>query len=131
MSFGSRIAIGVVALLCAAGFLMTALYPSSLPAGSVTCYGIAAFCMIIAIACFFPQSHPITLRLIGAMIFCTYVAYVSDSFRNQNLSRAIVGFLVWGIPSGYLAVMGKYPSWGTGAEAFNAKQKANSQKIRK
>lgn len=128
MSIGSRIAIGAVALLCAAGFFVTALDPSGLPAGAFIFYGMAAFCVVIAIACFFPQSHPITLRLIGIMIFCAYIAYVSDSFRTPNLGRAIVGFLVWGIPSGYLAVMGKYPSWGTGSEPFNAKQNRNRQK---
>ncbi|MUG96883.1 hypothetical protein F7734_32895 [Scytonema sp. UIC 10036] len=123
MSIGSRIAIGVVALLCAAIFLMMALSASSSPpAGAFFIYGIVAFCVVIAIACFFPQSHPITLRLIGIIIFCAYVAYVFDSFRTANLGQAIVGFLVWGIPSGYLAIMGKYPNWGTGSEAFNPKR---------
>ena len=128
MSIGSRIAIGVVALLCAAVFFIIALDPSSLAAGAFASYGIAAFFIAIAIACFFPQSHPITLRLIGIIIFAIYVAYVYESFLTQNLSRAVVGFLVWGIPSGYLAVMGKYPSWGTGSEAFNAKQNKNKLK---
>jgi asparagine N-glycosylation enzyme membrane subunit Stt3 len=120
MSLGSRIAVGAVALLCAAGFFMTALDPSGLPAGALVFYGMAGFCIVIAIACVFPQSHPVTLRLIGAIIF---LAYVSDSFHTQNLGRAFVGFLVWGIPSGYLAVMGKYPSWGKGSEGFTGKRK--------
>lgn len=127
MSLGSRIAIGIVALLSAVGFWMMALDPSGLPAGASVFYGMAAFCVVIAIACFFPQSHPITLRMIGAMIFCAYIGYLHTSFGTQNLSQAMMGFLVCGIPSGYLAIMGKYPSWGRGSEAFNAKQSKNRQ----
>ncbi|MBP0031973.1 MAG: hypothetical protein J7524_02250 [Roseofilum sp. Belize BBD 4] len=37
------------------------------------------------------------------------------------MGRAIVGFMVWGIPSGYLAVMGKYPSWGAASAGLNPK----------
>ncbi len=128
MSFGSRIAIGIVSLVCAAGFLMTALHPSGLPAGAFVFYGMAAFCVVIAIACLLPQSHPLTLRIIGAMIFCAYVAYVSDSFRTSNLIRAMVGFLVWGIPSSYLAIVGNYPWWGKASQGFNTKQNRNSPK---
>lgn len=120
MSIGSRIAIGVVSLVCAAGFFKTALAPSGLPAGAFVFYGIATLFVVIAIACFFPQSHPVTLRIIGATIFCTYVWYVVASFPTQNLSRAIIGFFVWGVPSGYLAIAGKYPLWGKGSQGFNA-----------
>ncbi|HLO52172.1 MAG TPA: hypothetical protein VK211_27480 [Kamptonema sp.] len=120
MSKGSRIAIGIVALLCALGFFMTALDPSGLPAGANVFYGMTGLCVTIAIACFFPKSHPITLRIIGATIFFFYAYYVIDSFRNQNLSRAIAGFFIWGLPSGYLAIAGKYPSWGKAGEVFNS-----------
>jgi hypothetical protein len=128
MSTGSRIAIGLVALLCAVGFFITALDPSGLPAGAAVFYGMAAFCVIIAIACFFPKTHPITLRIIGTMICLAYFAYVLDSIRNQNLVRAMVGFIIWGIPSGYLAIMGKYPSWGGGSQGLNAKQNSSRHK---
>ena len=129
MSLGARIAIGVVALLCAFGFLITALDPSSgLPAGPLVFYGMALLFVVIAIACFFPKSHPITLRIIGTVIFIAYVLYVLDSFHNQNLGRAILGLLVWGLPSGYLAIMGKYPSWGKGAVAINSKPRKDNRR---
>ena len=121
MSMGARAAIGIVALLSGVGFFITALDPSGLPAGSLVFYTMAAVCVVIAIACFFPKSHPVTLRLIGAIIFTTYVGYIIDSFQAQNLDRAVAGFIVWGLPSGYLAIMGKYPSFGNGAKAFNHK----------
>lgn len=127
MSKGSRIAIGIVALLCAIGFFMTALDPSGLPAGASVFYGMTALCVTIAIACFFPKSHPITLRIIGATIFFLYADYVINSFRSQNFGRAIAGFFIWGLPSGYLAIAGKYPSWGRAGEVFNSEQN-NKQK---
>lgn len=125
MSQGSRIAIGIVALLSALGFFITALDPEGLPAGATEFYGMAALCVIIAVACFFPQTHRVTLRIIGTAIFCGYVVYVYDSFQTQNFARAIRGFLFWGIPSGYLAIMGKYPSWAKASAGLNAKQKNN------
>ena len=123
MSKGSRIAIGIVALLCAAGFFMTALDPEGLPMGAAGFYGISILFVIIAIACFFPQTHPFTLRIIGASIFCGYIAYAYDSFQTQNFPRAVTGLILWGVPSGYLAIMGKYPSWGTASVGLNGKQK--------
>jgi hypothetical protein len=129
MSIGSRIAIGLVALVCAFGFFITALNPVGLRGGAIVFYGMAGLCIIIAIACFFPKSHPVTLRLIGAVIFCTYASYVYDALQNRaDLRLASAGFIFWGIPSGYLAVMGKYPSWGKGSAGFNAKQHKNSRK---
>ena len=122
MSMGARIAIGVVALLGAVGFLILAQDTSGLPAGAYVFYGLAALCVVIAIACFFPKSHPITLRIIGTAICLTYIYYVADSFGTENLVRAIVGFFVWGLPSGYMAIMGQYPSWGKLSAGFNSKQ---------
>ena len=118
VSAGSRIIIAAISLVCAAGFFLTALDPSGLPAGSHVFYGLAAFCVVVAIACLFPKSHPITLRMIGTIIFCIYVAYVGDSLHSHNLVRALVGLIVIGLPAGYLGIKGKYPSWGRFGQAF-------------
>jgi hypothetical protein len=128
MSQGSRIAIGIVAFLCAAAFLKSALNPVGLPVGAIVFYGMALFCVVIAIACFFPKGHPVTLRIIGIVIFYAYVSYAYDSLHTQNFRRAVGGFLLWGVPSGYLAIKGKYPSWGQGAAGFNANQQKNTRK---
>ena len=122
MSKSSRIIIGIVALLGAVGFFITALEPEGLPTGVAGFYAMAALFVIIAVACFFPKTHPITLRMIGMVIFCGYVAYVYDSFQTQNFSRAIKGLIFWGLPSGYLAIMGTYPSWGKASAGLNGKQ---------
>lgn len=127
MSKSSRIVIGIFALLVAVGFFITALNPEGLPMGAAGFYAMAVLFVIVAIACFFPKTHPFTLRIIGTVIFCGYAAYAYDSFQTQNFSRAIKGFIFWGIPSGYLAIMGKYPSWGKASAGLNGKQQKNSR----
>lgn len=111
MSAGSRIIIAAISLVCAAGFFMTALDPSGLPADPHSFYGLAALCIVIAIASLSPKSHPITLRMIGTIIFCGYMAYVGDSINNGNLGRALFGLGICGLPAGYLAIKGTYPTW--------------------
>ena len=129
MSKGSRIAIGLVAAISAIGFWMTARNPPEhLPNGAMEFYGMTVLAITIAIACFFPKTHPVTLRIIGTSIFVGYVAYVVDSFQTRELIRAIVGLILWGIPSGYLAIMGTYPDWGWGSEGFNATKNKKDSK---
>lgn len=43
--------------------------------------------------------------------------------RHATLPKAIVGFLVFGLPAAYVAVFGRYPGWGRGAAAFGAKKR--------
>lgn len=100
MSLGSRIVIAAVSLVCALMFFLTALDPSGLPAGAIVFYGMAAVCVIIAVACLFPKSRPVTLRIIGGLILSAYIAYMVDSFQTQNFARSVMGFFVWGLPSG-------------------------------
>ncbi|WP_146242379.1 hypothetical protein [Acaryochloris thomasi] len=111
MSAGSRIIIAVIALVCAAGFFLTALEPNGL-ADSYTFYGFAVFCLVIAISSLSPKSHPITLRMIGTIIFCGYLTHAGGSLTHGHLGRALVGLLVCGLPAGYLAIQGKYLRWG-------------------
>ena len=120
MSFGARIVIAVVALVSAFMCFLAVLDTSGLPAGPIVFYGLSAICGIVAIACLFPKSHSVTLRLIGIVIFGTYIFYAFDSFQTRNFVRAIIGFLVWGLSSGYLAIAGRYPSWGTAEKGFKS-----------
>ncbi|WP_146138579.1 hypothetical protein [Chamaesiphon polymorphus] len=128
MSRGSRIAIGIAALLSAAAFLKSAFNPVGLPTGAMTFYAMALFCGIIAMACFFPKGHPVTLRIIGSVILGSYITYVCSSFGTPNFGRSVIGLFMWGIPSGYLAIKGKYPSWGFGSAGFNANERKNTRK---
>jgi hypothetical protein len=123
MSLGSRIAIGVTALICGWGLWLSSMNPDGVAAKPIVFQGLTLICVIIAIACCAPKSHPITLRVIGGVVCGTYIFYVIDSLRtNREPGRAISGFICWGLPGGYLAIAGQYPTWGKGAAGFNANQ---------
>ncbi|MEO0376771.1 MAG: hypothetical protein AAF329_19560 [Cyanobacteria bacterium P01_A01_bin.17] len=111
MSAGSRIIIAAIASVCAAGFFLTALDPNGL-ADSYAFYGCAVFCVVVAIASLSSKSHPITLRMIGTIIFYGYLTHVGSSLTHGHLGRALIGLLVCGLPAGYLAIQGKYLRWG-------------------
>lgn len=117
MSRFSRIVIGVATLLCAILFFMVALNPDEPFRSYGSAILLTVLCATTAVACFFPQTHSITLRIIGAAIFIFIVVGLVDRFF-----QAIIAFVVFGLPAGYLAIAGKYPPWGFGAEAFNSKQ---------
>lgn len=119
MSSGARIALAIMTLFCAASFAAIGLISGDqLSAGAWPFYGISAFCVVIAVACLMPRSRPVTLRLIGSIIFLVYVCYFFDSLGDISILRAFSGFCVWGLPSGYLAIKGTYPSWGRASAAF-------------
>lgn len=123
MSAGSRIAIGLVALLGAVGFFLTARDPSGLPSEDpFLFYGLAAAFVVIAIACFFPKSHPVTLRLIGGLIFVAGITNVILSFSSGGLLTSIVGLIIWGPLSVYLMIKGKLSVSGSGSEDTNGQQ---------
>lgn len=124
MSRGAQIAIGVVALVCGASFAALALISGDLfPVGPWPFYGLAALCVALAAACFFRGSRPVTLRILGAVRFLTYLAYALGSLKELTAFRAIRAFCLWGLPSGYLAIHGGYPSWGGAAAAFGIKRR--------
>lgn len=112
VSAGSRIIIAAISLVCAAGFFLTALDFSAVPANAHAFYGLASFSLVVAIASLFPKSHPITLRMIGTLIFCGYMVYAGNSLHSSHLLQALVASVSCGLPAGYLAITGKYPSWG-------------------
>ncbi len=119
MSTGARVVLAVFVLICAAGFVVIGLSSGDLlAAGAWPFYGLAVFCVLIALACLLPSNRPVTLRIIGSVIFLAYLVYLYDSFGDLSVLRAIGGLCVWGVPSGYLAIRGTYPTWGKGSAAF-------------
>lgn len=119
MSLGGRIILAVACFLIAVAFaVLGAFYGDFFPQGGGTFYGLAAFCFLISLACMVSASRPIALRLIAAVVFVCFALYVFDTFGKPNFWRALAGFVVFGLPAGYVVLQGKYPGWGRAAEAF-------------
>lgn len=89
----------------------------------------ASFC--VTIACWFPRSRSLTMRLIGAMLVYGGMMIFSPPAnvpqqREEPIRRYLfASLLVMG--GGYLSVTGKYPSWGLYGEHFKAMEEANSK----
>lgn len=69
--------------------------------------GIVGVCVVIAIFCFFPKSHPYTLRIIGVFGLISTIYYLYDAFRTQNFFQVGTAFLFWLPGSIYLILKGK------------------------
>lgn len=69
--------------------------------------GFVGLCFLIAIFCFFPKSHPYTLRIIGAIGFLSTLYYLYESFRDRNFAQVGIALLFWLPGSIYLIVKGK------------------------
>jgi hypothetical protein len=108
VSAGSRIIIAAISLVCSAGFFLTALDPSGLSGNAYIFYGLSVFCGLLAIASLSSRTHPITIRMIGTMLCCGYIAQLPHSWSAHPLFQVGTGLLLWGIPASYLAVTGRF-----------------------
>ncbi|KAF3890080.1 MULTISPECIES: hypothetical protein [Nostocales] len=75
--------------------------------------GLVGLCGTFAVACFFPKSHPITLRIIGAIGVVSCVFSIYSSFQDRSLnwigvaSRLSIVLGFWLPGSIYLLLKGK------------------------
>jgi hypothetical protein len=119
MSAGARVTLAIACTLIAAAFAVLAtFYGDVFEVGRPLLYGLAAFCALIPLACLVPQTRPVTVRLIRGAVFAVCACYVYSSYMDGGMPKALMCFIVFGLPAGYAAVMGSYPRWGKGAEAF-------------
>lgn len=128
-SGGARRILGSFALLFAAIFVYSEqLAPSKAP---VLAYGLAAFCGLIALACFSRIWRGPAVRIIGLIVFLAYVSYLAYELLREPAKpyagrsephwlNATMGLILFGLPGLYVAVRGKYPAWGRGAKAFHS-----------
>lgn len=122
MSTGARVTVGLVALACGVSFLFIAITAGDVfPTGPMPFYGFAVFCFVVFVACLFRKSRPLTLRIIGGVLCLSYLFYLYDSIQKGNWPWALAGFLVVGLPAGYLMITGTYPEWGRASAAFTPK----------
>lgn len=147
MSSVPRLILGVALILIAAGFLALVpvfagageAFP---PQTTYILGGLAVFCGLGGLACFSRASHPIAIRVIGGTVFAACLAYVVGEALHDappppkpagpgnpvaeivlrrgrpSLANSIAFFVLVGLPAGYAAVAGRYPSWGRHAAAF-------------
>jgi hypothetical protein len=126
MSKGACIAIGIVTLFFAFSFAIAGgVLDATLPGISTPFDIIAAVCGVVALACLVKGSRPLTVRLVGAAVCGQYVWYVVGIMGDPllvaqptNIVKAVLGLIVFGIPGAYVAITGRYPSWGRHAHVF-------------
>jgi hypothetical protein len=89
----------------------------------------AGFCVLIAVACFSSVARGPAVRVIGSAVFLLYLTYLIFEIRkgiwrpyegraSEHWVNAIWGLFVFGLPGLYVALRGRYPVWGKGAQAF-------------
>lgn len=127
MSNGARIAIATVGLFFAAMCSLMALSPKA----GLTSWLPTAFCLTLSLACVRGKVGKIALRAIAAAVFLLCLGYVITEAMQGNmgtgersqasLPNAIMAFIIFGLPFGYLAIFGFYPVWGRFGEHFGGK----------
>jgi hypothetical protein len=152
MSSGARVFLGVFLVLIGLGFLalvpVFAAAGDAFPPQAM--YGLGAlgvFCGLGALACFSQASHPLTIRILGGAVFAVSLMYVVGQATgtappppprpqpanavearlqrrsSPSLVNSLLFFGLVGLPSGYAALMGRYPGWGSHARAFSGGKK--------
>lgn len=124
MSLTARVIVGMVALAGGCFFyipLVGLFVAPPIPTDGWGIIGIGILWLIVAVACFFPKTWPVTLRVIGAAVFIIFACGAVASLWNPELWRTVIGFWVIGRPFGSMAVFGRYPRWGIDAGAIERK----------
>ena len=120
MSFGSRLAIGTLALICAAWYFAAGLHiDPAVPNRALLHYFASFFFILIVLACFWAGSRPVTVRLLGAILAVAFGSALWLNWNDLNLAHVIWGFIMLFLPSVYAAVRGRYTTWGEASAAFN------------
>ncbi len=91
MSRGATIGLGIVLLLITIGFAAVGWFTSGLEgAGRMTngSWVMTAFSAVGALACLLPRSRPVTLRLLGGVVFFVCVGYLIAMLATGPLRRA-------------------------------------------
>jgi uncharacterized membrane protein len=68
--------------------------------------GFLGLCVTIAIACFFPRSYPVTLRILGVVGLAGVIFTLTEHWRDRNLTGMTIAVLFWLPGSLYLIYKG-------------------------
>ncbi|RYG27148.1 hypothetical protein EON82_00380 [bacterium] len=117
-----RLAIAIVGLVFAAGFLSVVfLYPP--PSGATwPLYLCAGFCLLISMACLEGPAGRLAGRIIGGSVCLAYLAYLVGEIRTGNwftprqsgtsALNALLGLAFYGVPGGSYALTGRFWPFG-------------------
>lgn len=86
---------------------------------------VGCFLLLIPLACAGRRPGRIAGRIIAAVIFATCVAYIVSELRHthavfeggqyhksaENWLNASIAMIVFGLPAGWYAAMGRFPPW--------------------
>jgi hypothetical protein len=82
-------------------------------------WGIGVLSFIVVASCFYGRHSAVTNRIIGAVIFLGYVAYLVDEIKvgewfavsraTPSVFNALLGLVIWGLPAGYVMISGHLP----------------------
>jgi hypothetical protein len=115
MSRSAQIVLGGVFVGAALIFALCGVTaPRQAPHGSAPFYVTAAFCVVVAIACFLARGRGVTLRVTGCGVFavCVWYLIVAPS------TKSVLAMTTFGLPAAYTAITARYPLWGEWAAAF-------------
>jgi hypothetical protein len=73
----------------------------------VECALFLGVLVAIAVLCFFPKSHPVTLRIVGAIGISGCVFNLVEGFRQRNFAQYPIVLGFWLPGSIYLILKGK------------------------
>lgn len=118
MSRGARIAIAIVCALFGASFAASA--AARLLPDVWGLLALSGICWLGMASCIEGNHKIVASRIIAAVIFFTYVAYViseashrgkmfSWSLSEPCLMNALRGLFFWGLPAGYYMIYGRLP----------------------
>lgn len=118
MSFGARLSIAVIFAVVGAGCGYAAIACPDSNARRIL-WPAAVLCFVIVASCFPGRHSAVANRIVGAVVFLTYVAYliaeikegvwISSSSARPSVVRAVLGLMVWGLPAGYVMIHGHLP----------------------
>jgi hypothetical protein len=90
MSPGSRIAIGVTALICGWGFRLSAMNPEGVAARPIVFHILTLLCVMTVIVCFFPNIHSIMRRMTSSFVRAIPAIALSPSAAKSAQSPSKV-----------------------------------------
>lgn len=132
MSRGSRIAIGIVCLMCALTFgLLSPLLGQQAPIGFWGILGTAVFFGVAAMACLVEKYSHITSRITAGGLCLIIMCLAGGMIMDGDFNPAALLIVVVGLGAGFYAATGQYPNQLPLANVFGGEASPPKKKKKK